>query len=159
RRAFLVRRGARGLSLHLDLHHAAGIWTVAVLLLMSVSGVYLCFPHTITGALATALPSSLGSGEPMAGFVPTAGPLDARTAVASAVKAVPDARAVSVEMPEQSGRPIVVYLETTRFGGATQPQILVTLDRATGDIGYVDDPRNQGMVEQVVNFQNALHYG
>jgi uncharacterized iron-regulated membrane protein len=62
-------------------------------------------------------------------------------------------------MPEQSGRPILVSLETTRFGGATQPQILVTLDQATGDIAYVDDPRDHGLVEQVVNFQNALHYG
>jgi uncharacterized iron-regulated membrane protein len=159
RRAFFVRRGARGLSLYLDLHHAAGIWTVAVLLLMSVSGVYLCFPQTVTEGLTRVLPSALGSGEPVDGFVPTPGPLDADMAVASAVRAVPDARAVSVQMPEQSGRPIVVYLETTRLGGATQPQILVTLDQATGDIGYVDDPREHGIVENVVNFQNALHYG
>jgi uncharacterized iron-regulated membrane protein len=159
RRAFFVRRGARGLPLYLDLHHAAGIWTFAVLLLMSVSGVYLCFPQTVTGALGTVFPSALGSGEPVAGFVPTPGPLDADMAVASAVRAVPDARAVSVLMPEQSGRPILVSLETTRFGGATQPQILVTLDQATGDIAYVDDPRDHGLVEQVVNFQNALHYG
>jgi uncharacterized iron-regulated membrane protein len=159
RRAFLVRRGARGLSLYVDLHHAAGIWTFAVLLLMSVSGVYLCFPQTVTGALTAVLPSALGSGEPVAGFVPTPGPLDADMAVASAVSAVPDARAVGVLMPEQNGRPILVFLETTRPGGATQPQILVTLDQATGDIGYVDDPRDHGMAEQVVNFQNALHYG
>jgi len=159
RRSFLVRRGARGLPLYLDLHHAAGIWTFAVLLLMSVSGVYLCFPQTVTAALATVLPSSLGSGEPVAGFVPTAGPLDADKAIASAVRAVPDARAVSVLMPEQSGRPILVSLETTRFGGATQPQILVTLDQATGAVGYVDDPRDHGPIEQVVNLQNALHYG
>jgi uncharacterized iron-regulated membrane protein len=159
RRAFLIRRGARGLSLYLDLHHAAGIWTIAILLLMSVSGVYLCFPQTFTGALSRVLPSALGSGEPIAGFVPTPGPLDADMAVASAVRAVADARAVSVLMPEQSGRPILVFLETTRLGGATQPPILVTLDQATGDVGYVDDPRDHGMVETVVNFQNALHYG
>ena len=159
RRAFLVRRGARGLRLYVDLHHAAGIWTFAVLLLMSVSGVYLCFPQTVTEGLARVLPSGLGSGEPVAGFVPTPGPLDADTAVASAVRAVSDARAVAVQMPEQSGRPILVFLETTRVGGATQPQILVTLDQATGDIGYVDDHRDHGVVENVVNFQNALHYG
>ncbi len=159
RRAFLVRRGARGLPLYLDLHHAAGIWTFAVLLLMSVSGVYLCFPQTFTSGLTTVFPSGLGSGEPVAGFVPTPGPLDADMAVASAATAVPDARVVSVLMPEQSGRPILVSLETTRFGGATQPQILVMLDQATGDAGYVDDPRDHGIVEQVVNLQNALHYG
>jgi uncharacterized iron-regulated membrane protein len=159
RRAFFVRRGARGLSLYLDLHHAAGIWTFAVLLLMSISGVYLCFPQTVTAGLGTVLPSGLGSGEPLAGFVPKPGPLDADMAVASAATAVPDARVVSVLMPEQSGRPILVSLETTRFGGATQPQILVTLDQTTGAVAYVDDPRDHGLVEQVVNFQNALHYG
>jgi len=159
RRAFLIRRDARGLSLYLDLHHAAGIWTIVVLLMMSVSGVYLCFPQTFTRTLSMVLPSGLGSGEPVAGFVPKPGPLDADMAVASAVRAVADARAVSVQMPEQNGRPILVYLETTRFGGATQPPILVTLDQASGGIRYVDDPRDQGMVEKVVNLQNALHYG
>ena len=159
RRAFLVRSGARGLPLYLDLHHAAGIWTFAVLLLMSVSGVYLCFPQTVTGAIGAVFPSALGSGEPVAGFVPTPGPLDPDMAVASAARAVPDARVASVLMPEQSGRPILVSLETTRFGGATQPQILVTLDQATGDIAYVDDPRDHGILEQVINLQNALHYG
>jgi uncharacterized iron-regulated membrane protein len=159
RRAFLVRRGARGLSLNLDLHHAAGIWTVAVFLAMSVSGVYLCFPKTIADAVHAVLPSGLGSGEPVAGFTPTPGPLDADMAVASAVTAVPDARAVAVQMPEQAGRPIVVFLETTRFGGATQPQILVMFNQATGAVNYVDDPRYHGMAERVVNLQNALHYG
>jgi uncharacterized iron-regulated membrane protein len=159
RRAFLVRRGARGLPLNLDLHHAAGIWTVVVFLIMSVSGVYLCFPHTIAEAVHAVLPSSLGSGEPMAGFTPTPGPLDADMAVASAVTAVPDARAVAVQMPEQRGSPIVVFLETTRFGGATQPQILVTFNQTTGAVGYVDDPRYHGMAEKVVDLQNALHYG
>ena len=159
RRAFLVRRGARGLSLNLDLHHAAGIWTVAVFLVMSVSGIYLCFPKTIADAAHAVLPSGLGSGEAMAGFTPTPGPLDADMAVASAVRAVPDARAVAVQMPEQAGRPIVVFLETTRFADATTPQILVTFDQATGAVGYVDDPRYHGMAERLVNLQNALHYG
>jgi uncharacterized iron-regulated membrane protein len=159
RRAFLVRRGARGLPLNLDLHHAAGIWTVGVFLVMSVSGVYLCFPKTIADAVHVVLPSGLGSGEPMAGFTPTPGPLDADMAVASAVTAVPDARAVGVQMPEQAGRPIVVFLETTRFADATQPQILVMFNQTTGDVTYVDDPRYQGMAEKLVNLQNALHYG
>ena len=159
RRAFLVRRGARGLSLNLDLHHAAGIWTVTVLLLMSVSGIYLCFPKTVADAVHAVLPSGLGSGEPVAGFTPTPGPLDADMALASAVTAVPDARAVAVQMPEQKGRPIVVFLESTRFGDATQPQILVMLNQTTGDVNYVDDPRYHGLAERVVNFQNAVHYG
>jgi uncharacterized iron-regulated membrane protein len=159
RQAFLVRGGARGLPLNLDLHHAAGIWTVGVFLVMSVSGVYLCFPKTFADAVHVVLPSGLGSGEPMAGFAPTRGPLDADMAVASAVSAVPDARAVAVQMPELAGRPIVVFLETTRFGGATRPEILVTFDQATGNVGYVDDPRYHGMAEKVVNLQNALHYG
>ena len=159
RRAFLVRRGAHGLPLNLDLHHAAGIWTLTVCLIMSVSGVYLCFPQTVANAVHATLPSGLGSGEPMTGFTPTPGPLDADMALASAVKAVPDARAVAVQMPEQPGRPIVVFLESTRFGDATQPQILVTFNQTTGDAGYVDDPRYHGMAERFVNLQNALHYG
>ncbi len=159
RRAFFVRRGARGLALNLDLHHAAGIWTLAVFLIMSVSGVYLSFPQTATNAVLAVLPSGLGSGEPRAGFVPTPGPLDADMAVASAVRAVPDARAVGVQMPEQAGRPIVVFLESTRVGDATQPQILVMFNQATGNARYVDDPRYHGTAERTINLLNALHYG
>ncbi len=159
RRAFLVRRGARGLPLNLHLHHAVGIWTLAVFLAMSVSGIYLCFPQTVSYSLSQVLPSSIGSGQPMAGFVPTPGPLNADMAVASAVTAVPDARAVGVQMPEQEGRPILVYLETTRLGGATQPAILVTFNQASGDVGYVDDPRYYGMAETLINLQNVLHFG
>jgi uncharacterized iron-regulated membrane protein len=105
------------------------------------------------------LPSSIGSGEPLPGFVPTPGPLDADKALASAAGVVPDARTVGVQMPEAEGRPIVVYLETTRFGGATQPPILVTFNEQTGDVGYVDDPRYYGIAEKVLNFQNVVHYG
>jgi len=159
RRAFLVRRGARGLPLNLDLHHAAGIWSLLVFLAMSISGVYLCFPATFTKSVDAVLPSSIGSGQPVKGFVPTPGPLDADKAVASSVTAVRDARAVGVQMPEQEGRPIVVYLETTRLGGATQPPILVTFDEKTGDVGYVDDPRAYGMAETLLNLQNVLHFG
>ena len=43
--AFLVRRGARGLRLHLDLHHAAGIWGSVLFLILSISGIYLAFPR------------------------------------------------------------------------------------------------------------------
>lgn len=159
RRAFLVRRGARGLPLNLDLHCVAGIWAVGVFLIMTVSGIYLCFPKTIADAVHVVLPSGLGSGEPKAGFSATPGPLDADMAVASAVTAVPAARAVGVQMPEQAGRPIVVFLESTRFGDAKQPEILVMFNQTTGDVSYVDDPRYQGMAEKVVNLQNALHYG
>jgi uncharacterized iron-regulated membrane protein len=159
RRAFLVRRSARGLPLNLDLHHAAGIWSLLVFLAMSISGIYLCFPETFTKSVDAALPSSIGSGQPVKSFVPTPGPLDADAAVGSAVTAVRDARAVGVQMPEQEGRPIVVYLETTRLGGATQPPILVTFDEKTGAVGYVDDPRYYGMAETVLNLQNVLHFG
>jgi len=126
---------------------------------MSISGVYLCFPQTFTRSVSAVLPSSIGSGEPLPGFVPTPGPLDADKAVASSASVVPRCARRRCANARSGRQTIVVYLENTRFGGATQPQILVTFNEQTGDVGYVDDPRYYGMAETVLNFQNVVHYG
>ena len=42
--AFIVRRDARGPRLYRELHGAAGIWIVAMFLVLSITGVAECFP-------------------------------------------------------------------------------------------------------------------
>jgi uncharacterized iron-regulated membrane protein len=55
-RSFLVRRGARGLAFHFDLHRAAGIWGLLAFLAVSISGIYLTFPRTIGPFVRAHLP-------------------------------------------------------------------------------------------------------
>jgi uncharacterized iron-regulated membrane protein len=48
--AFLVRRTAKGLRFHRELHAAAGIWTFLIFMIVSFSGVALAFPVTLRTA-------------------------------------------------------------------------------------------------------------
>jgi uncharacterized iron-regulated membrane protein len=41
---FIVRRKAKGLRFHRELHGAAGIWTLVIYLVVTVTGVAICFP-------------------------------------------------------------------------------------------------------------------
>lgn len=157
RRALLMRRGVRGLALHLDLHHVAGIWGSAVLLIMSISGMYLTFPETVSSAFRM-LPSGVGEGGTQPGFVQSQGPLDADGAIASANAAVAHAHAIGIQMPEREGRPIVVYMASTGLG-PTIPPILVAINQQSGQVTYVDDPRTYAGRDQVLNWLYALHFG
>src|SRR6185369_10514744 len=57
RAAFGIRRRARGLRLHRDLHGTVGIWGWIVFLIVSVSGTYLAFPQTIGDAARAVMPA------------------------------------------------------------------------------------------------------
>ncbi len=50
--AFFVRRGAKGLRFHRELHGAAGIWALVIYLLVTATGIAYGFPKT-AGALIT----------------------------------------------------------------------------------------------------------
>src|SRR5262249_50885434 len=54
--AFLIRRDARGLRLHLDLHHAIGIWGLPLFIFLGFSGLYLTFPETFATTVRSVFP-------------------------------------------------------------------------------------------------------
>jgi uncharacterized iron-regulated membrane protein len=158
RRALWVRKGARGLPLHLDLHHAVGFWSLIVFLIMSVSGIYLTFPESFHKAVATVMPTGVNADAELPQSAPPPGPFDADKAVASALAVVPNARARVVQLPDRPGRPIVVEMENTGLGPGTPP-ILVTFDPDSGALGYIDDPRQYAIGDKVLNLQHTLHFG
>ena len=157
RRGFLIRRGARGLAFHFDLHRAAGIWGLSIFLAVSVSGIYLTFPQTIGPFVRAAIPGEDTATEPRPGYVPGTGPIGPEEAIALARSAVPDARVTGLELPG-SENAFVVDLEPQGLG-PTQPRVLVVLDAQSADITYIDDPRNYSFSEKVLNWQHLLHFG
>jgi hypothetical protein len=159
RRAFLVRRGARGLPLNLDLHHAAGIWTAWRLSHHERQRHLFVFPQNHRDAVHVVLPSGLGSGEPMAGFTPYAGSARCRYGgrfgchgcARCARRCRADARAGRKAHRRVSGDDAVRGRHPAPDTGHVQS--------GHRSVSYVDDPRYHGMAEKVVNLQNALHYG
>ena len=56
RGAFGVAQDARGLRLFHDLHRAVGFWSLIVLLVVSISGLYLSFPRTFRDTVGMVMP-------------------------------------------------------------------------------------------------------
>jgi uncharacterized iron-regulated membrane protein len=157
RRAFLMRRGARGLVLYLDLHRVAGIWGLVIFLVLSVSGIYLAFPQTISSAVRVAFPAGPVGSAREPGTTPPAVPTDPEEAIALAAAAVPDARVTGLRIPIVAGRPVVVQMESTGWGPSV-PQITVTFDPRSAEVVSIDDPRTYAMADRVLNWEYALHF-
>jgi uncharacterized iron-regulated membrane protein len=157
RRAFGVRRHARGAALMADLHHAVGIWGLAVFLAFALSGVYLVFPHT-TGAGVRAILSDAPSRAPPDPFAGS-GPVDADGAARAAefALAAERAKARAVVLPIARGGPYVVEME--RPGVALGfPLVMVTVEAASGTVTFIDHPEDHAPAERAMNLLYALHF-
>jgi uncharacterized iron-regulated membrane protein len=155
--AFLVKRGARGLRLHLDLHHAAGIWGLLIFLVLSTSGIYLAFPQTVSGAVQAAFPARESAAMPIPPGFPKTWPISPDEAIAIATKAVPNTRAVGVLLPRSPDAALMVQLETLGFAPSIPP-ITVAFDPANAGRVHIDDPRNYPLPNRILNLAYALHF-
>jgi uncharacterized iron-regulated membrane protein len=154
--AFLVKRGAKGLRLHLDLHHAAGIWGLLIFLILSVSGIYLAFPQTVSSVTRVAFPRGATDVAPLPAGFPKAWPSDADAAIALAELAIPDAEAVGVKLPRPPDNLLMVQMETKGLAPSIPP-ITVTFDPAHSKI-HIDDPRHYPASDRALNVLYALHF-
>jgi len=102
--AFIVRRTARGLRFHRELHAMLGIWAFFVFIVVSFSGVVLAWPQTMgtPGFNPRALPSA----PPIEG----AHRIGADRAVAIALAADPGAALRSITIPGRRDQPVMVNL-------------------------------------------------
>jgi uncharacterized iron-regulated membrane protein len=156
--ALRVARGARGMRLQLDLHRVVGFWGLTVFLILSLSGIYLAFPRTVSTGLRMALPSTHA---PLLdeGFGPVARtwPMSADEAVATAVRLVPNGRPTTVQLPVRDGVPMVVQLGTQDFWPSIPP-ITVTFDPSNPDFFAVDNPQKYTVADRVLNVGYAMHF-
>jgi uncharacterized iron-regulated membrane protein len=159
RSAFGVKEGARGFRLHRDLHSAVGFWSLLLLLIVSISGLYLAFPRTFRDAVEAVLPTGQYFSETMPEEAPvqtTASGLD--EIIARADTAVRNAELRDVHLPNRPQG--VMVLNYSPIGiGTDAPELTVSADPASGEITYVDDPRDYALGEQVILWQRWLHSG
>lgn len=156
--AFLVKRGARGVRLHRELHGAAGIWTLAVFIVVTFSGVYLVFPQTLNAAIGAVSPvrdlRAPVRVEPVRGGTPA----DADQVAELARAAVPGARIRMIGLP---GRPDQAYRVTLVRPGHAEgaPAIAAFVDPWTARVVEVRDPAAYSAGETVAAWQRPLHAG
>lgn len=147
KRAFSIKKGARGTRRQYDLHRAGGLWVLPVLLVLAVSGAYLNVPDVVRAALAAFIPVS-----PMPGNAIPATPRahtvlgwDAATARARAALDEPDARLGDVRYRAAAGVYRVAFHApgdiaadvpgTARFVSAADGAIVGAQGRHLGTVG------------------------
>ncbi len=161
RAALTVRRGASGYALLRQLHGAVGIWSWLVFMVVSLSGVALAFPQTVSGvaaALFDARDLRFGSGpthvEPLAGVKP----LDIDGTVALAIDAAPGTSLRTLALPQRPDQPVRVGL--ARAGDRDgAPTISAFVDPWARRVIELRDPRQYSLSEWLIAWMHALHSG
>jgi uncharacterized iron-regulated membrane protein len=159
--AFFIRKGARGLRLHRDLHGMTGIWSLAIFMIVSFTGVYLGFPQQTAAAINAIFPGRdlraalfQARVEPQRGVTPIG--LDA--AVALAQQAVPDTRLLNAALPSRPDQALRIGLVRPGYTEGA-PAITVLVDPWRGSVIDAFDPHGFSTGETILAWQRGLHEG
>ena len=152
-----VRRGWRRVVW--ELHGAAAIWTLALLLIWSVSGIYFSFPLPFRNAVerVTALTPyvSLQSGPP--GALPAPAPSDL---LRRAQARLPDAEVARIGVPSFERGTYSVTMALERHGdGDSTDEVTMYFDRYTGAELALIDQRGRTAGDVFLTWLGRLHVG
>lgn len=160
-KAFTVTRGISGRRLLSELHGASGIWSLAIFMIVSFSGVYLAFPQQTNAAIRAIFQSEAPSAAvrnlrvvPDGRVVP---PLDRIVDIARVD--VPDATLRAIAFPPQPDQPFRVTLAPDGLSAHGGPTIGVYVDPYEQRTLAILDPRNYPVGEKIVAWQRPLHEG
>jgi len=142
-----------------ELHGATAIWTAALLLIWSVSGIYFCFPvrfRTAVEGVATLTPYvSLQSEPPVGATVPTPSDL-----VRRAQARIPAAELARVGLPSGARGTYSVTLARQRHGdGDSTDEVTVYFDRYTGAELAIIDQSGRTAGDVFLTWLGRLHVG
>jgi uncharacterized iron-regulated membrane protein len=150
--AFKVRREAKGLRFHRELHAATGIWIFVVFMAVSISGVVIAWPQTLGMNPPGFNPRSMPTVEPQHGKH-----IGATEAVIAATAAVPGLQARSITLPTRPDQPISVgYLSNGAIGATAfvdpySGKVLEVRDQAGRFMAWMR-PVHQGSLGSVWKF-------
>lgn len=165
KRVLSVRRGTTTRGFYHDLHRATGMWLVLFMLLMSISGIYLCFPKQTRSVVAAVLPTSVprpfvrtklpehDAGARASGIAPTPDAL-----VASAERLWPDATWSRLQLPSGDSKRYEVRLLQSREPRKDTGDTRVWLD-SRGRVDETRDPLEAPAGDVLIAWLFPLHSG
>lgn len=155
--AFIVRRTAKGLRFHRELHAAAGIWGFIVFIIVSVTGVAISFPDTTRASIGAGAPAFNARTGPEIEALVDADRIGADAAVAVAQKAMPgmDVRAVTV--PSRPNQAISVTMAPKDADATILSVVYVDPYRST--VAATRDPNTMAGTDTFLAWQRPLHEG
>jgi uncharacterized iron-regulated membrane protein len=159
--SFLISKQAHGFRLHREVHGAAGIWGLAVFVVVSLAGVSLAFPETARSVIDLVLPARDLRGtaaglkiEPIAGVQPA----DIDEAIALARGTVLGAEPSFASLPARADQPLRIGLLRADQQRGT-PTLTIFVDPWSRRVIEVLDPREYSIGEKILAWQHALHTG
>ncbi|TWB24875.1 putative iron-regulated membrane protein [Nitrospirillum amazonense] len=162
RQSFIVRKAAKGARFHRELHGAAGIWGLAVFLVVSFTGVAIAFPQTIAAGIASGLPMAAQT----QGFaVPKVTPrdgvdpagVDEAVAIALAASPRPGLALRGAGLPQGPDQAIRVVLAPP--GGDASSAVTLMVDPWARQVVEVRDPNAQAAGNKITGWMRPLHEG
>ena len=144
-----------------ELHGAAGFWTVAVLLVWALTGIYFAFPQPFRAAIDALSPLTVAR-VPQS-QLPRGVLADALTPddfVARARRYVPDARIARIVLPGSERAPFTVVLARGTHGDAdTSDEVTLDFDQHGGALLRARDNRYRSAGDTVMAWITPLHFG
>jgi uncharacterized iron-regulated membrane protein len=154
RYAFIIRRTAKGLRFHREVHAATGIWTFLVFMIVSFSGVAIAFPATLSAIAGSSAAATRGD----RGAAPTVAPLhdaarpDADQTVIQARGAFPSLALQSFVLPARRDQAV-----TATFAKPNGLALIAYLDR--GRVIAVRDGMTFQGADLFMATQRPIHEG
>jgi uncharacterized iron-regulated membrane protein len=158
-RTLTIKRGAGRHRRYYDLHRATGLWTLLFLLLMGVTGTYLCFPGQTRALVASVLPTRPAAmREAPPAQSPASSPADPDALVRRAQSLWPDAQWTRVQIPADAAAAHDVRLLQRGELRADTGDTRVRLD-AAGRVADVRDPLHAPAGDRLLGWLFPLHSG
>lgn len=154
-----VRKNARGAVWHRQLHQTIGVFGWVAFVAVSYTGVAISFPQTHIAFFQTVFGGAppqprIGSIEPLANTTA----IDIDRAVGLALKAAPEARLGSVNVPREADEPYRINLiADNAMAGA--PLINAVVDPYRGEVVQLRDPRTYKLGDTLMAWQRTVHDG
>jgi uncharacterized iron-regulated membrane protein len=165
--ALFMRRGTTGYRFHRDLHAMVGFWGLIVFLVVTFTGVFVCFPQTVGGMVRSVAPGQDLRTANQALRVEAPAPGTARISLDRAYEIAraqaEGLRLRSINLPRRATQPMTVGFSVYGPAGGSPghgpPQLVVHLDPYRGQVLTVRDPRTYTFAEAMQAWLMPVHAG
>jgi uncharacterized iron-regulated membrane protein len=160
RSAFLMDLRSDWPRFEFDSHRLAGLYSLVVILVVTVTGINIVYPRQVRAVLGVVSPVHVVPDDLRSAALPDRAPITASTAVDVALRAFPGARLHQLMTPSGSdGLYRVILRQEIEVLNKNLPQTQVWIDQYTGGFLHVRDPARFNSGTALDSLTYALHNG
>jgi len=155
-----------GVAFHRVLHKTLGFWSFIILIIISLTGIYLAFPKNTSSIINTVfnnhIPNQDINIEPQKISKKFAREFNIENAIniskAEIKKSSQNIRLLSINFPQKPDQPFRFnFIKENYYRG--EPPIIVFFDQSQQKIINIKNPADYSWAEKIISWQHALHAG